>query len=109
MAKQTAIQSGVIILVIGVASALSAFATNKMSQGREQGALQACVENNTANISRLDKEGTQQLKLTLERLAVVETVLSSIKENMVENRKYMSENRQDMKELKAFLMKPPGH
>ena len=99
MAKQVAIQSGVILLVIAVATALSNYGLSQVGKGQDIGILKACVENNTANILRLDKEGSQELKNTTQRMAILETMLNNITEDM-------KEDRADMKELKTFLMKP---
>jgi len=86
-------------LVIAAATALSNYGLGQVGKGQDIGILKACVENNTANILRLDKEGTQGLKSTTERIAVLETMLTTMNDAM-------KEDRIDMKELKTFLMKP---
>ena len=99
MAKQIAVQSGVILLVIAMATALSNYGLSQVGKGEDIGILKTCVENNTANIQRLDREGSQQLQAAMQRMVVLETMLSNIKEDI-------SDNRVDLKEIKAILMDP---
>jgi len=99
MAKELAVKSGVILIVIAVATALSNYGLGQMGKGQDIGILKTCVENNTANIQRLDEEGTRQLKNAMQRMAVLETMLGNIKEDI-------TDNRTDLKEIKQILMNP---
>jgi len=106
MAKQLAVQSGVILLVIAVATFISNFGMRELVKGKDYGQLEQKVEGNTTNIIRIDNEGTKELQRCMQKIAVLEAILTTVNDNIKDNREFMKENRSDMKEIKSLLMRP---
>ena len=74
MAKQLTIQSGVILLVIAITTAVSNFAIGKFNRGQEEGTLKSTVSHNTEAIHRIDTKGCGPSQKVLQRLEKMDAI-----------------------------------